>query len=85
MIRYRGGVQVRTAGRDTWRAVITVAGAMGGVIVLSSPVKVKIKLPVDVEESVEDDLPIAKKILWKLGDDPNTSSLQKSIATDPYF
>ena len=31
MIRYRGGLQVRTAGRDTWRAIITVAGAMGGV------------------------------------------------------
>jgi len=73
MIRYRGGVQVRTAGRDTWRTVVTLAGAMGGSIVLSSPAKVKLNLPVDVDESVEDNLPISTKIVWKPGDSPDQS------------
>jgi hypothetical protein len=85
MIRYRGGLQVRTAGRDTWRAIITVAGAMGGMIVLSKPAKVKLRFPVDVEESVDDDLPILTKILWKLGDTPEQTSFQKSPAIDREF
>ena len=68
MIRYKGGGQVGPAGRDTWGIVMTVAGALGGMIVLTSPAKLKLKLPADVEESVSDDLPITTEIVWKLGD-----------------
>lgn len=85
MIRYRGGLQVGTAGFDTWKATLTVAGAMGGMIVLSRAAKVKLKLPVDVEESVDDELPISTKIVWKLGDVPDHFSIQKSPAVDPDF
>ena len=85
MIRYRGGLQVGTAGFDTWKAVLTVAGAMGGMIVLSRTAKVKLKLPVDVEESVDDDLPISTRIVWKLSDAPDHFSIQKSPAADPDF
>jgi hypothetical protein len=70
MIRYRGGAQVGTAGLDAWRAILTVAGAMGGMIVLSKPAKVKLKLPTSVQESIDDNTPISTKILWKLGDAP---------------
>ena len=85
MIRYRGGLQVRTAGRDTWRAIITVAGAMGGAIVLSKPARVKLRFPVDVEESIDDDLPIVTKVMWKLGDPPNQTLPRKSLVTDREF
>jgi hypothetical protein len=51
---YRGGLHVNTAGRDTWRAILTVAGALGGHIVVTKPAKPKLKLPSDVEESVDD-------------------------------
>jgi hypothetical protein len=68
MIRYRGGLQVGRAGFDTWRVILTVAAALGGVVVLSKPAKVKLKLPVNVEESVDDEAPISTKIIWRLGD-----------------
>jgi hypothetical protein len=70
MIRYRGGIQVGPAGFDTWGTILTVAGSLGGRNALWRPAKVKLKLPVDVEESVDDDLPITSKIVWKLGDPP---------------
>ena len=82
MIRYRGGLQVGTAGFDTWRAILTVAGAMGGMIVLSRAAKVKLKLPVDVDESVDDDLPISTKIVWKLSDPSDHAVNLKSPAVD---
>jgi hypothetical protein len=83
MIRYRGGVQVRTAGIDAWRAILTVAGAMGGMIVLTSSAKVKLKLPIDVEESIDDDLPISTKIIWKVDEAPVDASIKKSPIADP--
>ena len=85
MIRYRGGLQVRTAGRDKWKTILTVAGAMGGMIILSNPAKVKIKLPIDVEEMVDDDLPIATSIAWTMSDTSKPSSPLKGSETDPDF
>jgi hypothetical protein len=66
MIRYRGGVAVGKAGRDTWKTILTVAGALGGQIVLSKPAQAKLKLPADVEESVDDNAPIWTKVEWSL-------------------
>jgi hypothetical protein len=82
MIRYRGGLQVGKAGRDTWKAIITVAGAMGGGIVLTRKARVKLRFPVDVEESVDDDLPILTKTVWKIGDPPVPTSHQKWESID---
>ena len=66
MIRYKGGIQVRTAGFDTWRTVVTAAGAVGGMIVLSRPAQLKITLPKGVAESIAADAPVTKQILWSL-------------------
>jgi hypothetical protein len=85
MIRYRGGAQVGTAGHDTWRTILTIAGAMGGVIVISRPARVKLRLPADVDESVDDDLPITTKVVWRLGDPADPSSAKKVPAADPDF
>ena len=88
MIRYRGGLQFRTAGTDTLRAtlaaaaILTVSGAMGGVLLLTSQARVKLRLPVNVEESVDDDLPILTKTVWKLGDPafrPHSRKASRSI------
>jgi hypothetical protein len=68
LIRYRGGVQVGPAGSDPMRVIMTVAGAMGGMIVLSRKARGTITLPGDVAETVDDALPITTEILWKLGD-----------------
>lgn len=68
MIRFKGGVQVRTAGFDTWRTVMTAAGAMGGMIVLSRPAQLKIKLPQGVAETVASDAPVTQQIFWSLDD-----------------
>ena len=83
MIRYRGGVQVGTAGFDTWNAVLTVAGAMGGMIVLKTKAKATLGLPTDVEESVADDLSITTTILWNLGDAPDHPPIKQRSGLDP--
>ena len=85
MIRYRGGSQVRTAGRDTWANIITLAGALSGTFVLYKPARMKRKFPVDVEESVDENLPIQTEILWKLGDPPLPAVFRKSHSIDPDF
>jgi hypothetical protein len=83
MIRYRGGLQVGRAGTDLWKTVLTAAAAMGGMISLSRPAKVTLRFPSDVEESIEDDLPIVTKTEWKLGDEVGPSQPQKSTAAAP--
>ena len=88
MIRYRGGLQVRTAGFDKWRVIATVAAAMGGMILLTRTAQVRLKFPVDVEESVDDSLPITTEILWKLEDTHDDSTSHKSKSgpgIDPDF
>lgn len=64
MIRYRGGMQVGNASVDMWKGILTVAAAAGGMIVISKSAKVKLMIPNDVEEFVDDDLPIVTKTLW---------------------
>ena len=91
MIRYRGGAQLRTMGADHFKAVmaaaaiLNVSAGLGIAVVLRNPVRVKLKLPLDVEETVDDDLPILTKVMWKLGDPPNPSLLRKSLVTEPDF
>ncbi len=89
MIRYRGGLQVGKVETDALRAaaavmaVLTVGLAMGGAVVMMRPARVKLRFPVDVEESVNDDLPILTKVVWKLGDSPGHPSSSKSLAIGP--
>lgn len=67
MIRYAGGKQVGSAGFDVSRAILTVAGAMGGMIIYSSKAKAKFRLPTNVDESIPENTAITTKIIWKLG------------------
>lgn len=72
-VRFRDGIFLRANSKfgNKFGTALTVAGAAGGMIVLSSPATVKLKLPEDVVETLPDDLPPPKvKTLWKLGDAP---------------
>ncbi len=68
MIRYRGGLPVGSAGSNPWNTALTVAGALGGMIVLTKPAKMKLKLPKDIDENIDENAPIETQILWQLGD-----------------
>ena len=93
MIRYlgciqAGRVQVGTVALRAAAAVmagLTFGLAMGGAVVMMQPARVKLRFPVDVEESVDDDLPILTKVVWKLGDPPGHPSAGKGLSTDPDF
>jgi hypothetical protein len=65
MIRYRDGVHVGTAKRDVWAGILTLAGAVGGTVVITKPAKVKLTLPKDVEDTVPEDALISIEILWR--------------------
>jgi hypothetical protein len=64
MIRYRDGVHVGTAKRDVWAGVLTLAGAVGGTVVMTKSAKVKLTLPKDVKDTLPEDALIAIEILW---------------------
>jgi hypothetical protein len=69
MVRFRGGVQVGGANLEGWKIAVTVAGALGGKVVLWKPAQVKLLLPVGVREAVPDEAPIAYELLWRPGED----------------
>jgi hypothetical protein len=74
MIRYHGGIQVPARGVNRWRYILTFAAAVGGMIVLPETVSVKLKLPVDVAESIDDNSPIVTTIERKLSEKPEGPS-----------
>jgi hypothetical protein len=67
MIRYRDGVHVGTAKRDVWSGILTLSGAVGGVVVLAQPAKLKLTLPKRVAETVPEDSRIWIETLWRPG------------------
>ena len=71
MLRYRDGLQVGGANEPTWVAITTLAGALGGILVLYKPAKCTFELPSDVEETVPEEAPILFETLWRPGDPPN--------------
>jgi hypothetical protein len=67
MIRYRDGARVGTAKRDVWSGLLTLSGAVGGVVVLAQPAKINLVLPKGITESVPEDSPIRVETLWRPG------------------
>ena len=64
MVRYRDGVPVGTAKRDIWSGILTVSGAVGGMVVFSQPAKIKLMLPKKVAETMPEDALIMIETLW---------------------
>lgn len=68
LLRYQDGLRVGEARKAVWSGVLTVAAATGGMIVLTKPALIKLRLPGDVDESVPDDAPLINQTLWRPGD-----------------
>lgn len=75
MLRFRDGVAVGNATVDAWKGAATLIGAAGGMIVMSRPAKLTVKLPESVAEEVADEAPIVTKTLWRPGDPSQTMPL----------
>jgi hypothetical protein len=71
-LRHSEGMVLRTNSKfaNTFGSVLTVAGALGGSVVISSPAKVTLDLPFSVAEKLPDGLEPAVRTLWTLGDPP---------------
>jgi hypothetical protein len=86
MIRYRDGLRVGTAKRDVWSGILTMSGAVGGVVVLAQPAKIKLVLPKGIAETVAEDAPISIETLWRPGGDDKNKKLpgkKGAAATSP--
>ncbi len=68
MLRYRDGLRVGSVGTDLWREGLQIAGAMTGALVISRPARIKVKLPIGVNEVTDKEILADKKILWSIGD-----------------
>jgi len=71
-LRFKDGLTIRTNSNfgDTFGTALTVAGALTGQIVLSSPANVKLKLPENGAANLPDDVEPSIVTVWKLGDPP---------------
>lgn len=71
-LRFRDGLFLRTNSNfdNSFGTALTVAGALGGAVVLSSPATISISLPKDVAEELPSDLKPESRLMWKLGDPP---------------
>jgi hypothetical protein len=71
-LRHSEGIVLRTNSKfaNTFGSILTVAGALGGSVVISSPVRVTLDLPFSVAEKLPDGLEPAVRTLWTLGDPP---------------
>lgn len=69
-LRFRDGVFLRanTNFGNSFGTTLTVAGALGGAIVLSTPATATIPLPTDVAEELPSNSESRIKVIWKLGD-----------------
>jgi hypothetical protein len=67
MIRFRDGLRVGTAKRDIWSGLLTMSGAVGGMVVLAQPAKIHLVLPKGIGEDVAEDAhaPIKIETLWR--------------------
>jgi hypothetical protein len=83
MLRFRDGMQVGGAKREGWITITTLAGALGGIIVLSRPAKWTIRLPSGVDETVPKEAPILFATLWRPGDPPMPLSGTKAAGGGP--
>lgn len=64
MGRYRDGLRVGKAGSRPWSGVLTLSGAVAGIVVLHQPAKIRVQLPRGVAEDVPEDATIRVETLW---------------------
>jgi hypothetical protein len=67
MVRFRDGKNVGDAGINLWRGIATVAAAAGGMIVMHRPARMKLTLPRDIAEEIDDSAAIVTELLWEPG------------------
>jgi hypothetical protein len=71
-LRFRDGIALRANSefKNTFVRSVTVAGALGGAIVLSKPATVTVAVPPDVAEEIPEEIQGVTTILWRPGDAP---------------
>ncbi len=75
-VRFRGGAALRANSRfgNAFVSTLTVAGALAGHVVYTSPSVVEVGLPNEaVEDTAELGIGVAVETLWRLGDPPLTA------------
>jgi hypothetical protein len=80
LLRFREGMRAGAAGGGAARAAVTGGLLLVGVISISRPAAVSIKLPVDVMDKLPPSLDMQAEILWRPG--PSTGGLVEQ-ATSP--
>ena len=75
LLRYGSGFVLRSNSsfQNSFGTTLTVAGALAGMVVLSSPMTVNLTLPTDVKEELPEDLVSLTRTIWKLHDAPLTA------------
>jgi hypothetical protein len=72
MLRFRDGIVLRSDAvfRDQFTRSVTIAGALGGAIVISRPAGIEVQVPMNVPASIPGDIEAHVSILWRPGDIP---------------
>jgi hypothetical protein len=72
LLRFREGAVIRTNAEfgNTFHNALTVAGAFGGMIVISKPASVTFDLPDRVVDYIPDRMQVEVETIWQLGDPP---------------
>lgn len=71
-VRFHDGVFLRSNSNfsSSFNTAVTVAGAAGGSLILTRPATIKVELPDNVAEEIDDTIEPETKLLWQLGDPP---------------
>jgi hypothetical protein len=72
-LRFRDGIVLRADAQfnDVFSKTATIVGALGGAIIISSPAKAKLRLPINVTEYPPEEIESRQEILWRPGDEIN--------------
>jgi hypothetical protein len=68
MLRFRDGIAVKGPKLGAVQIATTIAAAAAGMIVLHTPVRLGIRLPTEVAETVSEESPISIVTLWRPGE-----------------
>jgi hypothetical protein len=84
-LRFRDGIVLRANANfgNAFGTALTVAGALTGQIVISTPATTTLELPAAVAEDVPDGLGPKISTLWKLGDPPLRDVAEPSVGPEP--
>jgi hypothetical protein len=70
MLRFQDGLNVGKTSLSGWTVALTVAGLLGGKIVMSKPAQVRLAFPAVAATEPAGDAPILHEVLWR-PDDPD--------------